>query len=42
MRKAARGRDETTPLRLLGGVAAVVYAVVGLVVLAALLIWMLV
>lgn len=40
-RKLARGRDEETPARALGGVFTVVFAVAGAVVAVALLIYLL-
>jgi len=40
-RKLARGRDEGTPARALGGVFVVVFSVVAVVVAAALLVYLL-
>ena len=39
MRQVARGRRWYTPFAVLGGVAAVVWAVAGLIIAVALLIW---
>jgi hypothetical protein len=40
-RQVARGRDESTPLKALLGVHAFVFVVAGLLILAAVLIWVL-
>lgn len=42
LRRTARGEDDATPARALGGVATVVYAAVALVLIAAFLVYYLV